>query len=145
MNAVYAIFLLVGAGILALILFQYVSLLAFIPFAIVAMVVIIGALFGWDNVMGFIRPAKKYKAWDRSKLQSEKRLGRVQYARLQIPAPNGDDSLRDREIEALILTGQIHDADEVLREKMDRYRGDPEALSRYTHYLKYLTSLRARR
>jgi hypothetical protein len=106
-------------------------------------VIFMGLLYGGDAVFSVIRPQKEYRKWARSRMQQHRRERREARTAPTIPAPGGNDALRDPEFELLVHSGDLDAAERYLEEALDRVRGgDPARLAVYTHYLEYLLRLR---
>lgn len=135
-----AILALQRAGLLPTVLYIVVG--SVVLFLVVLVTFFMGMMFGWDTIFTSFRPQKEFRQWTQRRAQDRRR----EMARLRsaggIPAPGGDDTLRDPEFEMLVLTGDLHAAEKYLEEAMERARGDPTKLSVYTHYTEYLLSLR---
>ncbi|MGH8103267.1 MAG: hypothetical protein ACREJQ_01960 [bacterium] len=121
----------------AVILFFGVLILAIFGFVVVYWNYFITADF---FEMPPIRLTRDYMKWLATKLRGEKRLAQLPGSMIQIPAPFGDEDLRDLELESLIRKKQLKEADEHLREQLEFYRikGGPDAEMRFNAYTQYL-------
>lgn len=125
-----------GAPMAALMIFAVIILaaLAFLP--IYWKFVITADFFE----MPPIKFTREYLKWMATKLRGEERLARLPASRIEIPAPYGDEHLRDPELEILIRSKQLEDADERIQEQMEFYRlkGGADAEMRFNAYTQYM-------
>jgi hypothetical protein len=118
-------------------------LLPVVTATLVLVVLFMGFLYGWDTVFSFIRPEKEFRKWTAQKARTARKERRLQFHTRPIPAPRGDDALRDPDFELLVYSGDLDAAEKYLAEAMERSRGgNPAQLAIYTHYLEFLLRLR---
>jgi len=90
-----------------------------------------------------IRYTREFLLWLQAKMRGEKRLWLMPSRNIIIPAPLGDDALRDTHLETLIVEKAIPDAEEYVREKLDWARLVPgeegeREFKIYLHYMNFL-------
>ncbi len=124
-----------------------VSFLLYFFIIIIIMVIIVGLIlwrFALDlEIVDVFRPSRILRQYFRQKKQEEKRLKKWKFTYADLPAPKGDDFLRDGYLEHLILKKQLDEAEEYIREMLERYKGgvteeEQAKLEIYSHYLKVL-------
>ncbi|MHA2620119.1 MAG: hypothetical protein V2G42_00080 [bacterium JZ-2024 1] len=95
-----------------------------------------------------IRYTRQFLAWLRVRQREFFRLQSADPGTFHIPAPNGNDDLRDFELEGFIRARRWNEAEQYIREKLEFYHSDlsQERLvtrfSVYTHYFQVLMDLR---
>jgi len=122
-----------------------IFLLIVIPVTIVGTIYVYMTFFiGGDFFpMPWGRASREYKRYVQRANRGEERLERL-LKHLSIPPPLGDEALRDKKIEDLILSGDLQTAEDRLSEKVQSFASNPESqgFRIYSHYLQFLLGLR---